>query len=129
LVDKWSVQLCLAFIYMGAALATIILLQTSALWTALLFASLYGLNIGGSPLLTATAWSNYYGRHFLGSIKGIAFPFQVISRAIGPVMAGMLFDLTGNYTLPLAVFVVTLAMGSVLFFQLKPPSLTRPLTS
>ena len=121
LVDRWPVRFCLATTYLGAGLATVLLIHADVTWIAFLFAIIYGLNIGGSDLLNDSAWSNYYGRAFLGSIRGVVLPFQVISRAAGPVMSGLLYDYTGSYTTSLVIFVGTFALGGLLFSVLRPP--------
>lgn len=126
LVDKLPVRLCLTTIYLGAATATVLLLNASSLWIAFAFAVLYGLNIGGNELLNASAWSNYYGRTMVGAIRGVVLPFQVLSMAAGPPLAGLLYGATGNYTVPLTIFIGTFTAGGLLFTVLRPPVKRAP---
>ena len=119
IVDKMQVKYCLAISSFGAALATLILLQASTMPIALIFAIIYGLNIGGEQLLNAVAWSEYFDRNILATIRGFSLPFQLFSRAIGPFIAGLLFGINGSYIIPFSLFIITLACSSFVFLSIK----------
>ena len=119
IVDKIQVKYCLAISSFGAALATLILLQASTMPIALIFAIIYGLNIGGEQLLNAVAWSEYFDRNILATIRGFSLPFQLFSRAIGPFIAGLLFGINGSYIIPFSLFIITLTCSSFVFLSIK----------
>jgi cyanate permease len=48
-------------------------------------------------LLQNYLWADYYGREHLGSIRGIVTPFTLALAAIGPPIAGYVYDGTGSY--------------------------------
>ena len=59
----------------------------------------------------AVAWADYFGRANFGAIRGVALSAQVLAQAAGPLIAGVLRDLTGDYRAALYCF-ATLAMLS-----------------
>ena len=91
------------------------------------FAILAGLFSTGSAPLSAQIWADYYGRGFLGSIRGITQSISLISSIMGPLLAAYLYDQLGNYTVAFWIYVITLAMGTALMSIAKPP--TPPVTA
>jgi cyanate permease len=69
-----------------------------------LAAGLFGFGIGGVLTLLPVAWADYFGRANYGAIRGIALSVQVLAQATGPLLSGVLYDLTGNYTASLHCF-------------------------
>jgi len=126
-VDRIAVKYCLAISSFGAALATVILLQATSIPVALLFAIIYGLNIGGEQLLNAVAWSEYFDRNILATIRGFSLPFQLLSRAAGPFIAGILFSINGSYLIPFSLFIITLTCSSLMFLSINKPNLDHSL--
>ena len=59
------------------------------------------------------AWADYFGRAHFGAIRGIALSAQVLAQAAGPLVSGVLRDLTGNYVLALQCFAVLAGLGIV----------------
>jgi MFS transporter, OFA family, oxalate/formate antiporter len=72
---------------------------------------LFGLGLGGVLTLLPVAWADYFGRANFGAIRGIALSAQVLAQAAGPLVAGILHDLTGDYRAALYCF-ATLALLS-----------------
>ena len=72
---------------------------------------LFGLGLGGVLTLLPVAWGDYFGRANFGAIRGIALSAQVLAQAAGPLLAGILRDLTGDYRAALYCF-ATLALLS-----------------
>ena len=53
----------------------------------------------------------------LGS--GIMSPFRMIGNVVGPVFAGFLFDVTGNYRIAFIVFTCLAVMSGISFYFVK----------
>jgi len=85
-------------------------------------AAIFGVGIGGLLMLPPVAWADYYGRGSYGAIRGVALPFQVLAQAAGPLLSGVLRDVTGNYTLSLECFVALSVLGMVAALLARPPA-------
>ena len=72
-------------------------------------------------MLTNVAWADYFGREFVGTIRGALTPFTTGASALGPVLVGFTYDFTGTL---FPAFVVLLAMfliAAALVLLAKPP--------
>jgi len=94
----------------GAMLMTILLMASMLLISvadsyaeALLFAVLFGVTTSMRGIIETLLIANYFGRRSLGTIRGYARMWTVIST-IGPVFGGFTRDITGTYTLTFLVF-------------------------
>ncbi len=74
-------------------------------------AGIFGFGIGGVLTLLPVAWADYFGRANFGAIRGVALSAQVLSQAAGPLVGGILRDLTGDYRVALYCF-AALALSS-----------------
>ena len=68
------------------------------------------------PLLVA----ELFGLSSLGVILGIVIFVITIGEAIGPVMAGHIFDITGSYQLGFLIFAAVSIVAIILTTALKP---------
>jgi cyanate permease len=66
-------------------------------------------------------WADYFGRRSLGKIRGLGLLISHFLAAVGPPFFGFLFDLTGGYGLPFAIFGGVLVISAILSLLLKPP--------
>ena len=82
---------------------------------------LLGFGVGGIHLLLRLTWADYYGRTHLGSIRGLALPFQIGGQAMGPIIAGFMFDATGGYETPFTIFGILVAFAAVMVLAATPP--------
>ncbi|MCI0903873.1 MAG: hypothetical protein J4N75_10280, partial [Chloroflexi bacterium] len=57
----------------------------------------FGLSVGAGMIMHSYIFAEYFGRTFLGSIRGIVLPVLLISNAIGAPLVGYLRDSTGSY--------------------------------
>jgi len=67
------------------------------LWMLYLFAAVYGFAHGGFYALLAPLVADYFGTRAHGVILGVVIFISTIGGAIGPVLAGYMFDVTGSY--------------------------------
>ena len=107
-----------AFCVSGGALGV---QASSTLAWGLPAASVLGAGVGGLHLLLRLAWAEYYGREHLGSITGITLPVQVGGQALGPIIAGFLYDFTGSYLWPFRIFSTAVFIAGILVLTATPP--------
>ncbi|MBT6137690.1 MAG: MFS transporter [Rhodospirillaceae bacterium] len=84
-------------------------------------AALFGVGIGGLLTVLPIAWADFFGRQNFGAIRGIALTVQVSAQAAGPVISGVLRDLTGDYVLSLYVFAALSLVGTIAILFAHPP--------
>jgi MFS family permease len=102
-------------------IAVLLWLQIATeLWMIYLFAVGYGLAHGGfftsfSPLI-----AEFFGIKSHGALFGIAMFSGTFGGALGPVMAGYVFDVTGAYSGAIWICIVISVLGFVLISLLKP---------
>lgn len=121
LAVRYSIGIC----YLGGGVGTLLLLSVVSLPWAILFGVVFGLTRGATSFLTSLAWADYFGRRSQGSIRGISSIFGILTGAGGPVIAGFLYDATGNYTIAFLIFAVAFWIGALFMVMAKPPQ-TKP---
>jgi MFS family permease len=129
LTEKFRIQNLLAANVMGNGLIFLLLYWAvqfkfdGALGTAIIFllTALHGLFHGGRNPMIPVIWANFFGRRSLGSIYSLGNPFYFTANAIGPVFAGLFFDLFGSYAFPFYFFVVIFLISGTITLRMQPP--------
>ena len=80
-----------------------------------------GFGVGGLHLLIRLVWADYYGRQNLGTIRGLTMSVQVGGQALGPVIAGFMFDYFDSYRIPFTFFAVAVFLAGIMALAAKPP--------
>jgi MFS family permease len=70
--------------------------------------------------------ADYFGRNAIGMIMGLSAVIVAMGQIVGPMLAGMLADLTGNYRLGFTVLALVAGSGSVLFLMARKPEQVPP---
>ena len=79
-------------------MVSLLLLQVAdRMWMLYLFACLYGLAHGGSFTVISPMVAEWFGIESHGALVGIVVYLGTTGGAIGPILAGRIFDITGNY--------------------------------
>ena len=104
--------------------------QSGAVWVlmaadtpamAFLFSVLMGIGFGGRNPLTTSIRGVYFGRKAFASITGMSMiPMNVMLLA-APLFAGIMFDATQSYFVPMATVAIVSLAGSSLFLFLGSP--------
>lgn len=81
----------------------------------------FGAGIGGIFAMLPVAWADYFGRAHFGAIRGMTLPAQVGGQALGPLVAGALHDLSGDYSAGFAVFALMSTCAAAVALLVKPP--------
>ncbi len=85
---------------------------------AILHGTAWGLR---GPLLQAIR-ADYFGRSAIGMILGLSFMIILIGQIGGPMIAGILADMTGNYRAGFTTLALLAGLGSAFFLLAKRPA-------
>jgi sugar phosphate permease len=121
--ERWSKRHVVA----GCMLAHMVglLMLTFAIHPAMLFA--FAVLHGGawglrSPYMQALR-ADYFGLRAIGMILGLSAVFVALGQAAGPMIAGVLADMTGSYRTGFVVLALLAGSGSVMFLLARKPVL------
>jgi MFS family permease len=109
---------------LGSAFGMVFLMAVNGVPMAFAFSVVYGLAFGLMVASNQIVYVEYFGRESAGAIRGAALPAQLGMNALGPVIAGGAYDLTGSYMaafVPFTLFYVLAAAGLVLAKRPPPP--------
>ncbi|MBU3653291.1 MAG: MFS transporter [Limnohabitans sp.] len=85
------------------------------------FALLHGFAWGlRGPFMQAIR-ADYFGRRSIGMILGLSAVIAAIGQVMGPMLAGVLGDITGDYLLGFTVLALLAGTGSVSFWMARRP--------
>ena len=87
-------------------------------WTAW-----WGLGYGGCMTALLVIFASYWGPGVYGSVFGTKGVLQGIAGFIGPLMGGVVYDMTGSYTMALWICVVILVVSTVIMCLAAAPKM------
>ena len=110
---------------MGACLLLLIIsllwLQVAhSAWMLFLFACIYGLAHGGFFTAISPIVAEIFGIKAHSTILGIVVCFGTTGGAVGPILTGQLFDMTGSYAAAFWSFIFISICSLGILFLLKP---------
>ncbi len=85
---------------------------------AVLHGTAWGLR---GPMMQALR-ADYFGRSAIGMILGLSFMIMVIGQVGGPMIAGIMADMTGNYRAGFTTLALLAGLGSLFFLFAKRPA-------
>ena len=110
--NRMTIIICLILLI----LALLWLQMAKELWMFYLFTMVYGLSHGGLYTVVSPIVAEYFGTRSHGALFGIVFCCSMVGGAIGPVIAGYIFDVTGSYSL---AFWIIPAMGALALLSIS----------
>ena len=119
--DRWEKRIVAALCMLGHMVG--LLMLTFASHPALLvgFAVFHGVAWGlRGPFMQALR-ADYFGLQAIGMILGLSAFIISIGQVAGPMVAGGLSDLTGDYRLGFTVLALVAGSGSLLFLSARRP--------
>ena len=113
----WSLAGCLTL----QALSFFGFAHSNTLYPLYVSAALFGISYGGVTALFPALVGDFFGRFAVGEIVGFVFALAGAPAAIGPLIAGYLFDFTGSYRLAFEMgAALNLVALSLVVFMRKP---------
>lgn len=103
-----------------AALGAFLLAGAQTLAAGVTAAALIGFGMGGEADVTPYLLARYFGLRSFSMLYGLTWTAYAIAGAIGPVLMGRAFDLTGSYErLLVTLSIVTLVSGGLMLLLPK----------
>ncbi len=115
---KWAYVIDLAL----TAVALLWLTVANEVWMLYLFGVIFGLAYGGGGALFSPAVAEFFGLRSHGVIMGTAGLLGAIGNALGPFLAGYIFDKNGSYQLAFLICVAVSVIGVIAALLLRPIS-------
>ena len=123
--DRWSrTKTSSLSMLFGLAAAATILLGPSGLFTGFAFACFFAI----AQACNSVTWAlvgQFFGRKNFGTLRGGVTLVQSLMSTAGPLGAGIVFDVTGNYNLAFTAIAVIYMAATIVFWTLKPPASTE----
>ena len=114
--NKMALLICLICLFAG-----LIWLQgAKSLWMFYVFATVYGFAHGGFFALVSPLVAGLFGTRSHGLIFGIVIFSSTIGGAIGPILAGYIFDVTRSYQSVFYILAALSITALILTASLKP---------
>ena len=95
------------------------LIPAAELWKLYVFSCVFGIGNGGD-VVEAPLVADLFGLKSHGSIFGIVVLGFTIGAALGPIVAGYLFDVTGSYDTAFLVCAVLAITGFIIAEVIRP---------
>ncbi len=111
------------FTWIQASGVFVLTFGPTSLLTAFGFALLFGIGFGGRNPLTVSIRGEYFGRSSFGMIMGLSQVPMNLMLLAAPVFAGVVRDVTGEYTFAFAVLAALNMLGGVMFLMASKPRL------
>ena len=123
--DRFGIKFTIGRGLFTVMVAFILLLFTKSLWGLYLFAILIGFGGWSVGAVNSPLVAEFFGYKSHGIILGAITFLGTIGGALGPLVAGFIFDKTDSYNLMFIISAVLPALGILLLVFLRKPSLRR----
>ncbi len=112
--DRIGGRLTLTACFVTLTLIIMWLLFAQETWMLYLFAIIFGVAYGGVRPLEPVILTELFGLHSIGFILGCIMVIMQAGAALGPLLVGSIFDITGSYSLAFIICIVLAALAIIL---------------
>jgi sugar phosphate permease len=100
----------------------LLLSHATNLWMIVAFTVIHGLAWGWRGPQMAALRADYFGRSAFGMILGVSNMVIIVGTISGPLIAGLVYDQTGNYRVGFDILAAIAAAGSIFFVLARKPA-------
>jgi predicted MFS family arabinose efflux permease len=123
LLDRFFAPRVAFFLLTISSLGVVVLSNARTLPEGAAAAALIGLGMGGEADVTPFLLAKYFGLRAFSTLYGLTWTAYAIAGAIGPIIMGRAFDLTGSYrSLLFQLAALTLASACLMFLLPRYPA-------
>lgn len=121
ILDKIKAHFVIAGLLVTQLISLLILLNTHTAAMAIVYGVTMGMVMGSQGVCNNVIWANYYGREYLGSIRGFSMMSIIVGSAFGPLPFGFAFDYFGGYGEIISTIAIIPLLGIVSALISPPP--------
>lgn len=110
LLDRFFGPRVAVAINLITALGILLLARATSFPSGCLAAALIGVGAGGEAATTPCLLTRYFGLRSFSTLYGLTWTFYAAAGAIGPVVLGRAFDVTGFYASLLTILAAALGL-------------------
>lgn len=118
--DRSGNRYIVIIVFILAVLAFLWLRFANELWMLYLFAAVFGLQYGGYSAVLSPLVAEYFGLKSHGAIFGLVMFAMGTGGAVGPLITGRIFDISGSYDWAFILCAIINVAGLSLSIMLKP---------
>ena len=124
IADRFSNKIALGVSYSLMGLSLVWLIPSHSEWSLYLFSIAFGFAYGGMQVLFSPLVAELFGTRSHGVILATGALVGSIGAAIGPIVAGYIFDALGSYTTAFVIcaMLAFTGFGSTFLLQKRPQS-------
>lgn len=122
LADRFTKKAIMSLAMILQSLAAFFLFRVDSFGALPVFAILFGMGLGGGAVLIPLLIGECFGLRAFGKVLGLVMISATLGAALGPVLTGRIFDVTGGYTLAFALHIVSFTMAAVVFYCVRRPA-------
>mgnify|MGYP001378891437 FL=1 len=125
--DQFSKRLICAACMVAHAIGIFLVTFADSLFMVIAFAVVYGVSWGTRGPNLVGMRADYFGTKSYGTIMGFSSLVAMLGMSIGPILAGYLADVKGNYQMGFTILAAGAFLGSFAFVFATPPQ--RPVVN
>jgi MFS family permease len=124
LADRVPTRFLAAASFSGFIIAILVMIHVSSVQMMFLSTIIFGSSVGIGMIVHTYIFAAYYGRAFLGTIRGIVMPINLLSAGLGAPLVGYLHDYSGSYLLAWWTLLGIYGCTALLMLTALPPRKT-----
>jgi MFS family permease len=123
--DRMDKRILVTLAMLGHGLGLLLLALARSWPLVWLFVVFHGLAWGVRGPIQSSMRADYFGATDFGKIMGYSSLIVMTGMVAGPILAGVLRDMTGSYTSGFMLLAGLAGLGSVWFYLARPPTLPQ----
>ena len=124
LLDRTTPRYLATFAFSSQAVAVVLVMlggSTGSLPVVVIGFLVFGIGGGGAIPLQEVIWASYFGRRYLGEVRGVGLPLSLTLSASAPIGASYYFDTVGNYYGAFLVATLSTTLAAFVILLSKKP--------
>ncbi len=121
LADRIPIRFLAVASFSGFIVAILLMIYVSSAQMMFLSTTVFGCSVGIGMIVHSYIFAAYYGRAFLGAIRGIVMPINLLSAGVGAPLVGYLHDYTGSYLAAWWTLLGIYGLSAALMLTALPP--------
>ena len=121
LADRFPIRFVSAASYSGFIVAIVLMIYVVSPQMMFLSTIVFGSSVGAGMIVHSYIFASYFGRQFLGAIRGIVMPINLLTAGIGAPLVGYLHDYTHNYVPSWWAILAIYGLAAAVMLTAVPP--------